>query len=170
MGAVWPQNPVEVDQNLEALKNNVDAVRRDIARRFESSVIRMNELRSEIQSQKSNMEQLKQGRAPVRRNTRELMELLEEYGIESTPICELVDINDDKWRIAVESFLGARREALIVEPDRVKEAITLYRRKGRHLKAVVSLTPPSPLSGWTAIKPVPWRTSSILTTIMPART
>ena len=134
MGAVWPQNPVEVDHNLEHLKSSVDAVRRDIARRFESSVIRMNELRSDIQSQKSNMEQLKQGRAPVRRNTRELMELLDEYGIESTPICELVDINDDKWRIALESFLGARREALIVEPDRVKEAITLYRRKGRHLK------------------------------------
>ena len=62
------------------------------------------------------------------------MQLLGDYGIESTPICELVDINDEKWRIAIESFLGARREALIVDPDRVKEAITLYRRKGRHLK------------------------------------
>ncbi|MGB0467140.1 MAG: SbcC/MukB-like Walker B domain-containing protein [Pontibacterium sp.] len=134
MGAVWPQNPVEVDHNLENLKLNIDSVRRDVARRFESSVIRMNELRSEIQNQKSAVDQLKQGRAPVRRNTQELMELLQEYGIECTPICELVDINDDKWRIAVESFLGARREALIVEPDRVKEAITLYRRKGRHLK------------------------------------
>jgi uncharacterized protein YPO0396 len=134
MGSLWPQNPVDVDHNLENLKLNVDAVRRDIARRFESSVIRMNELRSEIQNQKSAVEQLKQGHAPVRRNTRELMELLQEYGIESTPICELVDINDDKWRIALESFLGSRREALIVDPDRVKEAITLYRRKGRHLK------------------------------------
>jgi len=134
MADLWPLAPVDVDNNLEALRKHIDPVRRDVARRFESSVIRLNELRTEIQNQKSAMDQLKQGRAPVRRNTRELMELLAEYGIESTPICELVDINDDKWRIAIESFLGARREALIVDPDRVKEAITLYRRKGRHLK------------------------------------
>ena len=134
MADLWPQSPVEVDNVLENLKLQVEGVRRDIARRYEHSVIRINELRSDIQNQKSAVEALKQGHAPVRRNTRELMELLQEYGIESTPICELADINDDKWRIAIESFLGARREALIVDPDRVKEAITLYRRKGRHLK------------------------------------
>lgn len=130
----WPPAPVEVDSNLDALKGQVDTVRREIARNYEHSVIRINELRNEIQHQRGAVEQLKQGRAPVRRNTQELMQLLAEYGIESTPICELVDINDDKWRIAIESFLGARREALVVDPSHVKEAITLYRRKGRHLK------------------------------------
>jgi len=130
----WPQEPVEVDSTLAALKTQVDTVRRDIGRKFEESVIRINELRSKIQNQKGQVEQLKQGKAPVRHNTRELMSLLADYGIESTPVCEMVDINDDKWRIAIESFLGARREALIVDPDQVKEAITLYRRKGRHLK------------------------------------
>jgi uncharacterized protein YPO0396 len=134
MADLWPQSPVEVDNVLENLKLQIEGVRRDVARRYEHSVIRISELRSQIQNQKNAIEDLKQGRAPVRRNTRELMELLQEYGIESTPICELADINDDKWRIAIESFLGARREALIVDPDRVKEAITLYRRKGRHLK------------------------------------
>jgi hypothetical protein len=134
MADVWPPEPVEVDNTLDQLKQSVDSVRRDIGRKFEESVIRINALRTNIQNQKGAVEQLKQGRAPVRHNTRDLMELLAEYGIESTPICELVDINEDKWRIAIESFLGARREALIVDPDRVKEAITLYRRKGRHLK------------------------------------
>ncbi len=130
----WPLAPVEVDNALQQLRDQVDTVRKAIGRRYEESVIRINELRSTIQSQKSAVEQLQQGRAPIRHTTRELMELLEEYGIKSTPICELVDVNDDKWRIAIESFLGARREALVVAPDRVKEAITLYRRKGRHLK------------------------------------
>ena len=130
----WPLSPVDVDTTVEQLRANIDEVRKAVSRRYEESVIRLNELRSTIQNQKSAVEQLQQGRAPIRHNTRELMELLEEYGIQSTPICELVDINDDKWRIAIESFLGARREALVVAPDRVKEAITLYRRKGRHLK------------------------------------
>ena len=130
----WPAEPVEVDTTLTELRGQIDTVRRDIGRKFEESVIRLNELRSKIQNQKGQVEQLKLGKAPVRHNTRELMALLSDYGIESTPVCEMVDINDDKWRIAIESFLGARREALIVEPSHVKEAITLYRRKGRHLK------------------------------------
>lgn len=134
LGGLWPEAPVEVDNALTQLREQVDPVRKAIARRYEESVIRINELRNQIQNQKSAVEQLQQGRAPVRNTTRQLIELLAEYGIESTPICELVDITDDKWRIAIESFLGARREALVVAPDRVKEAITLYRRKGRHLK------------------------------------
>ncbi|WP_417583832.1 SbcC/MukB-like Walker B domain-containing protein [Nitrincola sp.] len=134
LSGMWPEAPVEVDTTLGQLRELVDPVRKAIARRYEESVIRINELRTQIQSQKSAVEQLQQGRAPVRHATRELISLLEEYGIECTPICELVDITEDKWRIAIESFLGARREALVVSPDRVKEAITLYRRKGRHLK------------------------------------
>lgn len=134
LSGMWPEAPVEVDTTLGQLREQVDPVRKAIARRYEESVIRINELRTQIQSQKSAVEQLQQGRAPVRHATRELISLLEEYGIECTPICELVDITEDKWRIAIESFLGARREALVVSPDRVKEAITLYRRKGRHLK------------------------------------
>lgn len=133
-GDAWPAEPVSVDKVIEGLKSQVDEVRKAIGRRYEESVIRINDLRSLIQNQKSAVEQLQQGRAPIRHNTRELIDLLSQYGIESTPICELADINDDKWRIAIESFLGARREALVVAPDRVKEAITLYRRKGRHLK------------------------------------
>ncbi|SIQ37299.1 SbcC/MukB-like Walker B domain-containing protein [Marinobacterium stanieri] len=133
-GDAWPAEPVRVDKVIDGLKAQVDEVRKAIGRRYEESVIRINDIRSLIQNQKSAVEQLQQGRAPIRHNTRELIELLSEYGIDSTPICELADINDDKWRIAIESFLGARREALVVAPDRVKEAITLYRRKGRHLK------------------------------------
>jgi len=134
LASTWPAEPVEVDTTLVELKGQIDTVRRDVGRKFEESVIRINELRSKIQNQKGQVEQLKMGKAPVKHNTRELMNLLSDYGIESTPVCEMVDINDDKWRIAIESFLGARREALIVDPSQVKEAITLYRRKGRHLK------------------------------------
>ena len=134
LSGMWPESPVEVDNTLTKLREMVDPVRKAIARRYEESVIRINDIRTQIQNQKSAVEQLQQGRAPVRHATRELIGLLKEYGIESTPICELVDITEDKWRIAIESFLGARREALVVSPDRVKEAITLYRRKGRHLK------------------------------------
>ncbi|RDE25265.1 hypothetical protein DV711_06860 [Motiliproteus coralliicola] len=130
----WPQQPMAVDNCLEQLKKQIDGVRLEVSRRFEGSVIELNAMRDQLKGQQGAIEQLKQGHAPLKRNTRELMRLLEEYGIESTPLCELTEINDDHWRTAIESFLGNRREALIVDPNRVKDAITLYRRRARHLK------------------------------------
>ncbi|HEY5717014.1 MAG TPA: SbcC/MukB-like Walker B domain-containing protein, partial [Motiliproteus sp.] len=134
LGSVWPAEPMKVDNCLESMKKEIDNVRLEISRRFEGSVIALNGLRTSLQGFQGAIEQLKQGRAPLKHNTRELMSILEEYGIESTPLCELTEINDDNWRVAIESFLGNRREALIVDPDRVKDAITLYRRRARHLK------------------------------------
>ncbi|MEH6649901.1 MAG: SbcC/MukB-like Walker B domain-containing protein [Motiliproteus sp.] len=130
----WPKQPIAVDNCLEQLKKQIDGVRLEVSRRFEGSVIELKAMRDQLQGQQGAIEQLKQGRAPLKRNTLELMKLLQEYGIESTPLCELTEINDDNWRTAIESFLGNRREALIVDPDQVKEAITLYRRRARHLK------------------------------------
>ncbi|MFT5722364.1 MAG: energy-coupling factor transporter ATP-binding protein EcfA2, partial [Motiliproteus sp.] len=130
----WPQQPIEVDNCLALMKKQIDGVRLEVSRRFEGSVIELSAMRDRLQGQQGAIEQLKQGRAPLKRNTQELMKLLEEYGIASTPLCELTEINDDHWRTAIESFLGNRREALIVDPDQVKEAITLYRRRARHLK------------------------------------
>ncbi len=130
----WPQQPLAVDNCLAQLKKQIDGVRLEVSRRFEGSVIELNAMRDRLQGQQGAIEQLKQGRAPLKRNTQELMRLLQEYGIESTPLCELTEINDDHWRTAIESFLGNRREALIVDPDKVKDAITLYRRRARHLK------------------------------------
>lgn len=134
LGSVWPAEPARVDSCLAALKKQIDSVRIEVSRHFEASVIDLSSLRQKLENHQGQIEQLKEGRAPLRRNTRELMELLREYGIESTPLCELTEINDDRWRTATESFLGARREALIVDPDQVRDAITLYRRRARHLK------------------------------------
>ncbi|WP_207063326.1 SbcC/MukB-like Walker B domain-containing protein [Motiliproteus sp. SC1-56] len=134
MNGVWPLEPIKVDNCLEQMKKQIDNVRLEVSRQFEGSVIELSSLREKLQGHQGAIEQLKAGRAPLKRNTQELMKILAEYGIDSTPLCELTEIVDDRWRVAIESFLGNRREALIVDPDRVKDAITLYRRRARHLK------------------------------------
>ena len=42
-----------------------------------------------------------------------------------------MDVADGRWRDALEAFLGGHREALLVEPAQVREAIALYRHEGR---------------------------------------
>ncbi len=48
---------------------------------------------------------------------------LERRGIAGVPICELAEIVDPTWGPALEGLLGRAREALVVEPDRLNEAL-----------------------------------------------
>ncbi len=48
---------------------------------------------------------------------------LNRRGIEATPICELAEIVDPAWGQALEGLLGRAREALVVEPHRLEEAL-----------------------------------------------
>ncbi|WP_092043957.1 SbcC/MukB-like Walker B domain-containing protein [Methylobacterium pseudosasicola] len=48
---------------------------------------------------------------------------LERRGIEALPICELAEIVDPHWGPALEGLLGRAREALVVSPDRLSEAL-----------------------------------------------
>ncbi|MCJ2096061.1 ATPase [Methylobacterium sp. J-072] len=48
---------------------------------------------------------------------------LERRGIDALPICELAEIVDPTWGPALEGLLGRAREALVVSPDRLSEAL-----------------------------------------------
>lgn len=43
-------------------------------------------------------------------------------------MCDLVEVTDEKWRLASEAALGRSREALIVEPSVTGRALEIYRR------------------------------------------
>lgn len=80
----------------------------------------------------SNLKRLEQGLSPIERGTRALIEQLRSEGIEAEPLCDLVEIRDDKWRMAAEAVLGRSREALIVNPARAVHALEIYREGGEH--------------------------------------
>ncbi|GJE42617.1 SbcC/MukB-like Walker B domain-containing protein [Methylobacterium soli] len=44
-------------------------------------------------------------------------------GIDARPICELAEVVDPLWGPALEALLGRAREALVVSPDRLEEAL-----------------------------------------------
>ncbi|WP_375465753.1 ATP-binding protein, partial [uncultured Methylobacterium sp.] len=44
-------------------------------------------------------------------------------GIDAVPVCELAEITDPAWGPALEGLLGRAREALVVAPDRLEEAL-----------------------------------------------
>lgn len=65
------------------------------------------------------------GRAALSRETMKLLEALERRGIEPIALCDVVEVIDDDWQYAVEALLGRGREAIIVDPGRLREAFDL---------------------------------------------
>ncbi|MCL2716724.1 MAG: AAA family ATPase [Alphaproteobacteria bacterium] len=77
-----------------------------------------------------NLKRMEQGLSPIEAGTSHLISALADAGIEATPLCEVVEIGDDKWRLAAEAALGPSREALIVAPDTVAGALEIFRHGG----------------------------------------
>ena len=75
-----------------------------------------------------NLKRLDSGLSPIEAGTNALLRALEAAGISAEPLCDIVDIRDQKWRVAAEAALGRSREALIIEPENAVRALEIYRR------------------------------------------
>lgn len=89
--------------------------------------VQLTELRTRIQRMEES------GGSDLSPATRQLIALLQEQGIRAVPLCDRVELAEEDWRDALEAFLGGHREALLVAPEQVREAIRLYRQAGRRL-------------------------------------
>ena len=76
---------------------------------------------------------MKGGVSPLSQNTKRLIALLKDANITATPLSHLAEVTDRKWQDAIEGYLGAQREALIVEPEDAEESIRIFRAHRRQL-------------------------------------
>ncbi|HEY5514513.1 MAG TPA: ATP-binding protein, partial [Geomonas sp.] len=130
MEIFWPRDPAAVDSALAALHSLTAENLPLLEKRKDLMATRLLAQEREGAELSRRRDKLKVGKA-ISEDTEKLGELLQEFGIPSTPICDLVDVSDERWRKAIESCLGMHREALIVDPGNAKDAIRVYRREGR---------------------------------------
>ncbi|GAB3475978.1 SbcC/MukB-like Walker B domain-containing protein [Marinomonas epiphytica] len=90
-------------------------------------------LKDECKQLEQDVSSLKGGVSPLSQNTKRLVSLLKQADIDATPLCQLAEVTDRKWQDAIEGYLGAQREALIVEPEDAEEAIRIFRAHRRQL-------------------------------------
>lgn len=129
----WPMASAEVMNAVTRLKPSVeDAVGR-LRERYEALVRAEGDMRQSLSDVLDRIERLKRGESDLEASTLHLIALLRQHGIESVPLCDRVDVSDEHWRGALEAFLGGHREALLVDPEQVRDAIGLYRREGKRL-------------------------------------
>ena len=90
-------------------------------------------LKDECKQLEADVFSLKGGVSPLSQNTKRLISLLKDADIVATPLSHLAEVTDRKWQDAIEGYLGAQREALIVEPEDAEEAIRIFRAHRRQL-------------------------------------
>jgi uncharacterized protein YPO0396 len=89
------------------------------------------ELQSEHTALQAEQTELRKGRVRYPDGTAALLHLLAAKlrgRPQAKPLCELIDITDDRWRDTVEGYLGQRRFDIIVSPEDFTRALRLYER------------------------------------------
>ncbi len=127
----WPANPDALAAAVTALAPRVAQAQLVMAERYEAAVREEGRLKDDLAELKQRLEKLERGESDLSQGTQRLQQLLASHGIDAVPLCDRVDVADETWRKALEAFLGGQREALLVPPAQVREAIAIYRHQGR---------------------------------------
>ena len=133
LAATWPPDPVAVMTAVARIAPRVSQAVERILARFEQIVRDEGEMARALEDLRGRITRLERGDSDLQPPTLRLIALLADHGIAAVPLCDRVDVADERWRDALESFLGGHREALLVDPSQVREAVGLYRREGKRL-------------------------------------
>lgn len=131
LSSLWPDNPSLIQQTLQSVLPGLNEGYNELNTRLNQRSQANKELATRLTTIRQDLKTLESGGTPLSPNTQLLQELLNSRHIPSKPLCDLVEIIDDRWRDAVERYLGGLREALIVSPEDAAIAIRLYRQEGR---------------------------------------
>jgi hypothetical protein len=137
----WEKGALELDAAFAAvMSERLVEMQRVAAASLFAAQKEGSEIQAQIDQIDRNLERLDKGLSPIEPGTSALIEALHAEGIPAEPLCDIVEVKDQKWRLAAEAVLGWSREALIVEPNLAVRALEVFRRgnedKFRHAEVI----------------------------------
>lgn len=114
----------EVNAYLQAYhteKDKLEAEKRGLSESIRFSQSKINQLKRHVKTYPFYVDTL----------IKSLNEELSNYykkEVKVKPLCELIEVNDEKWRNALEGYLGSQRFDIIVEPAYFNDALEIYDR------------------------------------------
>lgn len=116
----------KVEQEILEKTNKTEYQRSSLQLEITKNVEQYNQYQEEYTS-------LKENQLYYRKEIQELICLLNEQltkhfgkSIEVKPLCEYIEVKDEKWRNALEGYLNSQRFDLIVEPEYFEYALLVY--------------------------------------------
>ncbi|MNU29767.1 Chromosome partition protein Smc [compost metagenome] len=135
----WPRDPQTMDELLERLAQAAAERLETVQRHRNEALAQSGANRQALDAAREDLGAARAGKVVLSAGTRVLMEVLRQEGMTPQPLCEVLSVNDEQWRLAAESLLGAGREALLVAPEHSARAISILRqgRKSPYSRCLV---------------------------------
>jgi len=93
---------------------------------------------AELATVRENQERIAKGKPPLEGPAAALKRVLANAGVDATPVCDLVRIDNPDWQPAIESYLGASNmQALLVDEADERKAFRVSRQAGVYEAKVV---------------------------------
>ena len=122
-------------EELETLQRSIQELREEVIEERESIASQVKELRKEYKEVNTELSELHKGSKAYPREIVEARQYLyqtlsEKNGkaVKVSVLADLLDIAEERWRNAVEGYLGSNKLLLIVEPKYAAQAMELYRQ------------------------------------------
>lgn len=91
-------------------------------------------LKTEGETLQKKLDDIKKGVKPTSKESRNLQALIEDKLRCKAPLlCDLLEVEDERWQAAVEGYLNTRRFDILVEPKYFLKALSLYDKMKRQL-------------------------------------
>lgn len=140
----------EIQANLQAYhseKNRLEREKSELSDLVRNSQRKLNQLKRHVKTYPNYVSKLIQA----------LNEGLSEHynkEVRVRPLCELIEVNDEKWRSALEGYLNTQRFDIIVDPKYFSDALEIYEKVKHELRIYgVGLVNTQKLSSFTTVTP-----------------
>lgn len=122
-------------EELETLKRSIQELREEVIEEREGIASQVKELRKSYKEVNNELAELHKGSKAYPREIVEARQFLyqtlsEKNGkaVKVSVLADLLDIAEERWRNAVEGYMGSNKLLLIVEPKYAKQAMELYQQ------------------------------------------
>lgn len=122
-------------EELETLKGSIRELREEVTEEREGLASQLKEIRKEYREINAELSELHKGSKAYPREIVEARQYLyqtlsEKNGkaVKVSVLADLLDIAEERWRNAVEGYMGSNKLLLIVEPKYARQAMELYQQ------------------------------------------
>ncbi len=123
----WPHHSGAMDRLIERAGEAALSRRPKAVARRDEAIGYVQQLQGELTDALERLRQARMGRVSLEPATLEFMETLRREGMSPRTLCEVAEVVDERWRLAVEALLVRDREAIIVDPEHARRATEMLR-------------------------------------------
>lgn len=140
-GDISSENYLLLREHLRSYKEDLVEIKKENNAQIAKLDNEINTINKELSDKSNELELIGKGKNTYDERTMCLISVLKEElfkkyqkDIEVRPLCEYLEINDERWTNAIEGYLNTQRFDLIIDPKYYDDALEIYEKVKQELK------------------------------------